>query len=135
MRRLACAVAAALMSAPVQADFTAVTFEELVGTSDVIVLGSLIEIDAQEPLQDGTIPRVGVIAVEEVLAGSAEGGVAIALPPQRAGGLVLSTDFEPPMNTPRLWLLPEAEAGVFPLDHPDRVRAVDQAELRALARP
>lgn len=116
-RLLACLPAfVALSAAPALAMWARMSERELLDSSDLIVIGTFT---GYETLQvDGAERRVGVIAVAEVLRGTAP-GPELALSVPQPGDLVSSTTLVYPIGAEGLWFL-RAAGVVYAADHPQR---------------
>jgi hypothetical protein len=135
-RLLLCGVAAAalLNMAPAQADWAALTLQELAQASELIVLAEFL---GQEAVQQGDAPaqNIGVLKVEQFLKGqNGQNMVLLLLPLPRANGLVSSADVALRKGQRGLWYLRLRSPGLYVVDRPDRFVPLEAAtpHLKAL---
>jgi len=125
-RRATLLFAACLIPGGALAMWARMSDQELIERSDLIVVGRLAD-EKSIKLGDRSA-RVGVIAVSEVLKGSAPAELLLALPARDRP--VSSTDLDFRVGQSGLWYLRKvASAGsaIYFADHPQRFVAADQA--------
>lgn len=123
----------------VSAMWAKMTLEELIHSSDLVVLGTL---ETLGPERRGRF-EIGTIAIEEVLAGRKDLTEATLLVPARDRGIRSSTEVTYRAGQRGVWFLrlqPEPEGMFYLADHPQRFQPLDaldqvKAALRSGRKP
>jgi hypothetical protein len=118
---------ATLLTTQVKGMWEQLSQDELIATSDLIIVGELIgKVDISFSAQQPAV-RLGVLRVDEVLKGGEEHGAVLLALPSASGS---STNLSYNKGDRGLWFLragPPGTAGLYVADHPQRFMNAERA--------
>ena len=134
LTRTLLAVLALTMTMSAEADWAALTPEELEKQSELIVAGEFLGSERVKLTPESPVQNLGTIRVDTVLKGDAARKFALLLLPMpRPNGLVASADIRIEKGQRGLWYLKLKSEGVYQVDHPNRFVPQPAAEARIKA--